>query len=203
MSDPPLFRFDILTQVPHVRHGVSTRQGGVSEGVWSSLNVSYTVGDDTGHVDENLRRLTGAVGAASSDLFAAYQVHGRDVVAVNGSTPCRPHCDALVTNEPGRVLLLRFADCVPLFFADTRGRAVGVAHAGWRGTAAGVAGAAVQALDEAFGCRAADLVAGVGPSIGPCCYEVGSDVVEAFSDRTWVVLQEPGRRPHLDLWELN
>jgi YfiH family protein len=199
----PLVTFPVLAAVPGVRHGVSGRAGGVSEGDWASLNVSYTVGDETERVEENLCRLTAAVGHTSDDLFPAYQVHGTTTIVVESDAEPRPHADALVTRQPGRVLMLRYADCVPVLLADSRGKAVGVAHAGWRGTAAGVVKSAVAAMSAAFGCPPGDLVAAIGPSIGPCCYEVGDDVVGAFTDRAWALRAREGHRPHLDLWELN
>ena len=193
-----LFRFENLSRVSGVVHAVSTRSGGVSEGRCESLNVSYSVGDAPDNVDENLRRVAEAVGAQREDLFAAYQVHGREVTFVDADSEGRPRCDVLVTRSPSRALLLRYADCTPVLLADMRQRAVGVVHAGWRGSAVRAAEAGVRALAEAFGTDPRDVVAGVGPAIGPCCYTVGDDVVAAFSDRP--ELFGDGR---LDLWEAN
>jgi YfiH family protein len=149
-------------------------------------------------VDENLRRAADAVGARREELFAAYQVHGRAVTIVDKDSDGRPRCDVLVTKSPARALMLRYADCTPVLLADTRQAAIGVVHAGWRGSAVRAASAAVEAMQAAFGSRPGDLVAGIGPAIGPCCYTVGTDVVEAFADRP--ELFEAGR---LDLWEAN
>jgi len=194
----PLFRFAQLSNVPGVVHGITTRLGGVSEGRCESLNVSYSVGDPNDNVDENLRRAADALGARREDLFAAYQIHGRDVTLVEADSEARPRCDVLVTRSPARTLMLRYADCTPVLLADTRQPAVGVVHAGWRGSAVRAAGAAVEAMVTAFGSNPRDLVAGVGPAIGACCYMVGDDVRAAFSDRP--ELFEDGR---LDLWEAN
>jgi YfiH family protein len=193
-----LLRFDNLSRVPGVVHGVTSRAGGVSLGRCESLNVSYSVGDTRDNVDENLRRAAEAVGSESDALFSAYQVHGRQVSVVERETAPRPQCDVLLTRRPDKTLMLRFADCTPVLLADTRMAAVAVVHAGWRGSAVRAAGAAVTAMAEAFDSRPADLVAGVGPAIGPCCYTVGADVVSAFWDR-------PGlfRNGRLDLWEAN
>ncbi len=193
-----VFQFENLLHVPGVAHAVTTRHGGVSEGLCQSLNTSYSVGDPTERVDENLRRAAESVGAQREDLFAAYQVHGRAVTLVERDTPPRPKCDVLITSSPDRTLLLRYADCTPVLLADTRRHVIGLAHAGWRGSAVRAAGAAVQALGEAFGTDPRDLVAGIGPAIGPCCYEVGDDVVTAFADRPWLFANR-----HLDLWEAN
>ena len=193
-----VFQFENLSQVSRVVHAVTTRQGGVSEGRCESLNVSYSVADATENVDENLRRAAEAVGSRRDDLFSAYQVHGRDVTVVGAESDGRPRCDVLVTNSPARTLMLRYADCTPVLLADTRQAAIGVVHAGWRGSAVRAAEAGVTAMVEAFGSRPAELVAGIGPAIGPCCYTVGADVKTAFADR-------PGlfHDSRLDLWEAN
>ncbi len=197
-----LFRFENLAQVSGVVHGISTRSGGVSQGRCESLNVSYSVGDTRANVDENIRRVSLAVGARTEDLFSAYQVHGRSVTIVESDTEPRPHCDILVTNSAARTLMLRYADCAPVLLADPQRRVVAAVHAGWRGSAVRAAGAAVEALQDAFGSRPQDIVAGIGPAIGPCCYVVGPDVVDAFGDRPELFSRDQvGTR--LDLWEAN
>jgi polyphenol oxidase len=193
-----VFKFENLSSVPGVVHAITTRAGGVSEGRCESLNVSYSVGDRVENVDENLQRVARSIGSERADLFAAYQVHGREVTVVEAESDSRPKCDVLITRSPERTLMLRFADCAPVLLADPRTKSVGVVHAGWRGSAVRAASAAVSALSEAFGSRPSELVAGIGPSIGPCCYTVGEDVVAAFADRPG--LFEDGR---LDLWEAN
>jgi YfiH family protein len=194
----PLFQFGSLARVPGVVHAISTRAGGVSEGRCESLNVSYTVGDASANVDENLRRVAEVIGARKDELFAAYQVHGRAVTCVDADTEARPRCDVLITRSKARTLMLRYADCTPVLLADPRTGAVAAVHAGWRGSAVRAASAAVDALAETFGSRPGDIVAGIGPAIGPCCYQVGQEVREAFGDRQ--ALFADG---HLDLWEAN
>jgi YfiH family protein len=193
-----LFQFEHLSRIPGVEHAISTRSGGVSEGRCESLNVSYSVGDQPANVDENVRRLAEAVGSRPDDLFSAYQVHGNAVTLVEPGTEPRPRCDVLITRSPRRTLMLRYADCTPVLLVDPKQRAVAAVHAGWRGSAVRAAGAAVQALQAAFGTNPSDLVAGIGPAIGPCCYQVGRDVVDAFQDRP--ALLAHGK---LDLWEAN
>jgi polyphenol oxidase len=193
-----LLRFDSLSNVPGVVHGISGRAGGVSSGVCATLNVSYSVGDDPANVDENLRRLASEVGSERQRLFSAYQVHGTTATIVDADTPPRPKCDILLTQTPERALMLRFADCTPVLLADPRTRSIAAVHAGWRGSAQRAAGAAVEAMREAFGTHPRDLVAGIGPAIGPCCYTVGQDVVDAFADRPELFSDEK-----LDLWEAN
>jgi purine-nucleoside/S-methyl-5'-thioadenosine phosphorylase / adenosine deaminase len=201
---PELFQFGNLSAVRGIVHGISTRAGGVSAGRCESLNVSYSVGDATENVHENLRRVAETVGSRREDLFAAYQVHGRSVTVVESESPIepRPRCDVLVTASPEKTLMLRFADCTPVLLADPKQRVVAAVHAGWRGSAVRAAGAAVEALRDRFGSRPRDIIAGIGPAIGPCCYTVGQDVLDAFADRPGLFAHgEGGQR--LDLWAAN
>jgi len=163
-------------------HGCITRLGGVSEGEWSALNLGSTVGDDPLAVEENHHRIFDAFGITRAQVVSPHQVHGRNVVRVgaeDGGTVIL-ETDALITDAPGVALLLRFADCAPVLFYDPVRRAVGLAHAGWRGVAAGVAPETVQAMASAFGSRPGDVWAGIGPAIGPRHYNVGVEVVEAI-----------------------
>lgn len=126
--------------------------------------------------------LAAAIGVTPDRIVSLDQVHGRDVSVVRHAIPAdRPRADALVSDRHDVALVVRAADCVPILMGDARTGAVAAAHAGWRGTAAGVAGAAVEALEREFGSRPDDLVVAIGPAIGPCCYEVGPDVVDAFA----------------------
>jgi YfiH family protein len=193
-----VFQFATLSALPGVVHAITTRRGGVSEGRCESLNVSYSVGDAEENVDENLRRAAASVGVRREDLFSAYQVHGRAVTLVESETPARPKCDVLITRSPEKTLMLRYADCTPVLLADMSRNVIGAVHAGWRGSAVKAAGAAVAALGEAYGSKPGDLLVGIGPAIGPCCYEVGEDVVTAFADRPWLLTNG-----HLDLWQAN
>ncbi len=156
------------------------------------------------------RALAGVMGVAPAGLRRIRQVHGTDVASYRAGEPPLSHlpdADIVVTDDPGLAVAVQVADCVPLLIADRRTGAVAAAHAGWRGTAAGVPGAAVAALTGVFGARPSDLVAAAGPSIGPCCYEVGEEVRDAFR-RAGVDEARVGRwfavgprgRPHLDLW---
>jgi len=199
-----LFHFDNLSTIPGIVHGISTRAGGVSPGSCESLNVSHSVGDAPENVRENVRRVAEAVGTRPGDLFAAYQVHGRSVTVVDSDSAVepRPRCDVLVTASPDRTLMLRFADCTPVLLADPKQCVVAAVHAGWRGSAMRAASAAVEALRECFGSRPWDIFAGIGPAIGPCCYTVGDDVLEAFADRPELFTAENGGQT-LDLRAAN
>ncbi len=162
-------------------HAVLTRLGGVSRGPFATLNLGHTVGDDLSAVQENHRRVFALFGVERGQVVSPYQVHSAHIRLVgpeHGGT-VQNATDGLLTTTPGLMLLFRFADCVPLLLWDPVHRAVGLAHAGWRGVANGVVGAAVEAFIRHIGSRPEDLWAGIGPAIGPCCYQVGPEVVAA------------------------
>ena len=165
------------------RHALVTRLGGVSRGPYASLNLGHTVGDEPAAVEENHRRLFAALELRAEQIVSPHQVHGARVARVGASergTIVRGY-DALITDERGVVLMMRFADCTPVLFYDAAHHAVGLAHAGWRGTAAGVIEATVRAMETAFGSDPAELWAGLGPAIGVEHYAVGPEVVEAVA----------------------
>lgn len=189
-----------------VVHAISTRLGGVSEPPYDTLNLSLSVPDEPERVLENRRRFVGALGGDPSRLVSSRQVHGDDVLAVTDDfEPEAPlvRADVQVTDRPGWLLSLRFADCVPLLMVHPERRAIAAVHAGWRGTLKGAAATAVRALQERFGAEPAGLWVGIGPAIGPCCYEVGEEVAEQFADRGRGIVRNGSARPHLDLWALN
>jgi YfiH family protein len=162
-----------------VRAAFSLRSGGASEPPWDTLNLGVHVGDDPAAVIENRRRLANVLRLPSEPVWLD-QVHGKDVIEVDErSRPAagtRPRADAIVTRTPGIVLAIQVADCLPVLFSSRDGRVLGAAHAGWRGLAAGVLEATVTAMAR----PASDLVAWLGPSIGPAHFEVGEEVREAF-----------------------
>lgn len=189
-----------------VRHGFSTRRGGVSEGRYATLNVGGKWGDDPERVAHNRKRLAAAGGFDLERLYTARQVHGARVALVSeGVSPERVaevEADALVSLLPGASVGIFTADCVPILFADDDGR-VAAAHAGWRGTVAGVAQATVEAL-VSVGARRETIRAALGPSICARCFEVGEEVAAEF-DRVAPesVRRLPDARPHVDLWAAN
>lgn len=201
---PIHYRFDALSGVPH---GVFTRHGGVSHGPWASLNVGHTVGDDPAAVAANEARVCAALGVSAARVATARQVHGTDVlrVAAQQAGATVGAADGLVTDASGVALLMRVADCAPvLLYGPDRG-VVGIAHAGWRGALGGVAARTARVMIEEYGCDPRALRAGIGPSIGPCCYEVGAEVYEPFAAR-WgagTVRRVAGGGVHVDLWEAN
>jgi polyphenol oxidase len=151
--------------------------------------------------------LAGTLGVAPGSLIRMRQIHCADVFVASGrnvhasSFPDWPEADIAVTNDPAVALSVRAADCVPVLLADRRGRAVAAVHAGWKGTAAGALIAAVQSLASTYGTRPADVIAAVGPSIGPCCYEVGPELSANFASHpTWSAWFTNDAKPYLDLW---
>jgi YfiH family protein len=189
---------------------VFTRQGGISPEPWASLNLGGTVGDDPQRVSENRRRLLAALGRDPGTVYDVWQVHGVEVALAQAPrSPGSPHlqADIILTDQPGLILMMRFADCVPIFLHDPIHRAIGIVHAGWLGTVRGAASAAVQAMQAQFGTDPANLVAGIGPSIGPDHYEVGNDVTmqvrQAFGTDAPGLISMQNGRTHLNLWAAN
>jgi len=170
-----------LAELKGVRHGFFTRHGGVSEGIYASLNCALRSKDDPAHVRENRVRVAHAVGVETDHFVSGFQVHGCAVATVYRpwGTASRPEVDALVTAKPGIALGVTIADCAPLLFADAEAGVIGVAHAGWKGALAGIAEAAVGAMEN-LGATRANTVAAVGPCIGPESYEVGPEFRDRF-----------------------
>ncbi|HEX6292044.1 MAG TPA: peptidoglycan editing factor PgeF [Herpetosiphonaceae bacterium] len=209
-----LLRFSSFEHTDLV-HAVTTRHGGVSAGPHSTLNLSFSRPDDPAAVRENRRRLYAALEIPAARVVQAGQIHGDDVLVVTDAHAGRgaldrdsvlPPADALITNTPQLYLLACFADCVPLLFFDPVRRAVGVAHAGWQGTVKQIGAATVRAMAAAFGSRPADLQVAIGPSVGPCCYNVWPHVAEhvraALSSQPEVLIERDGQT-FFDLWQSN
>jgi YfiH family protein len=193
-----------------VTHGIFARHGGVSPEPYASLNMSVSTGDSPENVRHNRSRAFRALGRDPASLADLWQVHSADVViaeAPNGERQYLAKADALLTDRPEVTLFLRFADCVPILLWDRRRRAAGVVHAGWRGTLKLAAAAAVGAMAERYGSHPGDLIAGIGPSIGPCHYAVGPEVVaetrQVFGADSSSLLSPINGGFHLDLWAAN
>lgn len=163
-------------------HSVFTRLGGVSRGPYATLNVGNGVGDDESAVAENHTRIYSYLEIEASRVSTSFQVHGNRVAVVDRSDAGKPqgNTDGLVTAAPNLALFLRFADCQPILLFDPNRHAVGLVHAGWRGVAQAIARRAVETMHEEYGSRPEDLVVGLGPAIGPCCYVVGQDVAASM-----------------------
>jgi hypothetical protein len=173
-----LYRFDALQDIEGLLHAVLTRIGGVSQRPYATLNLGHTVGDEPEAVEENHHRALTPLGLKPDRIVSPWQVHGAEVEVVERQHlgTVRPKTDALVTAVPGVPLMMRFGDCAPVLFCDPARRVVGMAHAGWRGVVAGVLQASVRTLTEQLSCQVESIWAGVGPTIGPCCYDVGANV---------------------------
>ncbi len=178
MSLHPEWIVPVWPAPPNVRAVVTTRAGGVSAGPYRSLNLGTAVGDDPERVAENRARLRAAVPA---DPVWLKQVHGAEVVDADAH-PVLPHADASIATRAGAVCAIQIADCLPVLFTDTRGTVVAAAHAGWRGLAEGVLRNTVEAFKRR-GASPRDLLAYIGPGIGPQAFEVGDEVYEAFTAR--------------------
>jgi purine-nucleoside/S-methyl-5'-thioadenosine phosphorylase / adenosine deaminase len=176
-----MITLDVLDTLPGIRHGFMTRAGGVSEGIYASLNCGLGSNDDRERVLENRRRVLDMVGIPARTLLTAYQVHSPDVLVVEEEwhDGPRPKVDALVTRRANIAIAASSADCVPILFADPEARVVGAAHAGWRGAIGGVLQATVKEMCG-LGARPERIRAGVGPCIGPASYEVGPEFPAPF-----------------------
>ena len=201
---------------------VTSRHGGVSEGPYASLNLGGKTGDDPELVRKNRARTAALFGKEAKQLHFAKQVHGANVahIPTGYEGGASDDTDALVTNSTQTPLVILTADCAAVFFFDPVHYAIGVAHAGWRGTVANIAVHTLERMGDVFCSKPQDLIAGIGPCIGPCCYEVGDEVIFAVEARlpnyTEEILVDPdmasagsfrasvneGRR-HFDLWRAN
>ncbi len=209
------YSFPAFDRLPFVRHGISTRLGGVSQGIYSAMNLSFHRGDDREAVVENYRRICEALAVQPEQLVLSAQthtVHVYNATAADRGRGFQRECgytdvDGLLTDEPGVVLCTHYADCVPLLFVDPVRRVVATSHAGWRGTVGGIAAVTVERMVSDYGCQREDILAAIGPSIGHCCFEVDAPVYEAFAklpffdDRCFTA--DPGDKFHIDLWEVN
>ena len=209
--------FPALEKQEAVYHGFSTRIGGVSEGIYRSMNLSFTRGDQEEAVKENFCRISSAIGFPSESIVTSDQTHTTNVRVVTeedrgcGITKPRSYTDVdgMVTNVPGLTLATFYADCVPLYFYDPVHRAIGLSHSGWRGTVGKIGKVTVETMTREYGTRTKDVIAAIGPSICQECYEVSEDVIEqfrnAFEEKDWNSLfyAKPNGKYQLNLWKAN
>jgi YfiH family protein len=200
-----VIRSNALAALPGIAHGFFTRDGGVSDGLYASLNVGLGSRDLRDAVIENRARVARALGVEDRALAMPYQVHSPDVVVVEEPWPHGegPHADAVVTARAGLAVGVATADCGPILFADARGRAVGAAHAGWKGAIGGVIEATIAAM-EGLGAVRSDIVAVLGPTISAEAYEVGPEFVERFvgEDGAHARFFRPSDRPGHAMFDL-
>lgn len=188
-------------------HGVFSRKGGLSPAPWDSLNLGGTVGDDQAHVRGNLDLLLAASGFHKDQLVQVRQIHSSKVIKADSPVDAVEEGDAITTNQKGLLLLMRFADCVPILFFDQENQAISIAHAGWKGTLMGVAAEVVREMESQYGTSPGKLKVGIGPSIGPDHYQVGDDVIDevkrVFPEEYEQLLIEDNDGVKFDLWKSN
>ena len=212
----PVLHYPLLDACGMVKHCFTTRGGGVSKGMFESLNLSFTRGDDEADVQENYARVASFFGTDKTHFVCSDQTHTTNVRRVGkadagyGVTRPRPYkdVDGLVTDEPGIILSTFYADCVPLFFVDPVHRAIGLSHSGWRGTVGRMGAETLLAMEREFHTRPEDVLAAVGPSICQDCYEVSADVADAFykefpGHEKEILLDKGNGKYQLDLWKTN
>lgn len=209
--------FENLLQHKEIRHFVSTRGGGFSDPPYRSLNLGFHVGDDPEKVLKNRRRLAASIEIPLNQFTMAGQIHSGNVAIVSEELRgkgCTHHeeaidaTDSMVTDVPDMCLMILVADCVPMVFFDPSKKVIGVAHAGWQGTLRFVAQNTVSAMERVFGSSPRDIIVGMGPSIGPCCYKVGPDVISQIEDvfhakKEYIVNESKDGKGYFDLWKTN
>ncbi len=213
-GDVVYYSFPHIDAYPCFKTGFSTRLGGVSEGIYASMNLSYTRGDAKENVDENFRFICDAMGVSADNVVISAQEHHTNLQRVTTADMGKgktftgfADIDGLLTNDTNVVLSTQYADCVPLLFADPVKKAVAASHAGWRGTVAEIGRLTVERMGQEFGSKPQDILVGIAPSIGKCCFEVDTPVLEAFEQMAVFdkdCYTEEGNGKHrIDLWEVN
>ena len=212
----PYLTYNSLSEINFINHAFSTRLGGVSEGEFTSMNMAFNRGDNPESVTENYKRICKSAGFDFDSLTASAQDHNTFVRAVTSENKgvgiYKPRdlqsVDALVTNEKGVTLVTYYADCTPLFFVDIKQKAIGLAHAGWRGTVGRIGEKVVKKMTELYGTNPADIVAAIGPAISVCCYEVDKPCADNFYalsdlDSSRFVFPKDNGKYMIDLLETN
>ncbi len=218
-GDVEYLTFPAFSETGIVNHLFSTRIGGVSEGIFASMNLSFTRGDKEGAVLENYRRMAEVLECTIEDFVCSDQTHTTNIRFVTGNDRGKgvvrskdyTDIDGLITNEEGIMLVTFYADCVPLYFVDPVNKAIGLAHSGWKGTVNRMGKEMVLAMSNAFGTKPEDLLVAIGPSICQECYEISYDVAEQFMNafQDAAVQEEilyetiPGEKYHLNLQRAN
>ncbi len=216
-NDVEYLTFPSFDESGLVRHLFSTRFGGVSSGIYSSMNLSYTRGDCKENVDKNFEIIADVLNCNISDFVLSDQTHLDRIRVVTredlgkGITRERDYCDidGMITKEPGIVLATFFADCVPLYFLDPVKKVIGLTHSGWRGSVKKIGANTIKAMEENFGSRPENILAGIGPSICGNCYEVGREVAQEFQnifskeELQSILTPQEDDKYHLNLWQAN
>jgi len=215
----PFFTFTALSALPFIKHGFSTRLGGVSKGQFATLNFDRKVMDaydDPANVEENFRRIAKSIGFDVNSVVLSKQVHKTNIRLVDESDRGKgliiprdyDEIDGLITNKANVTLVTKYADCVPLYFVDPVKRAIGLSHSGWRGTVAMIGKKTVEEMSKAFGSNPEDIIAVIGPSICRECYEIAGSTVDEFinafpEEKDTILTQKDNGRYLCDLWKAN
>ncbi|HHV13858.1 MAG TPA: peptidoglycan editing factor PgeF [Clostridiales bacterium] len=216
----PFITFPVLSDLPFIKHGFSTRLGGVSEGMFSTMNFGSETSpylDDPANIEENYRRMADSIGFDVNKVVISLQVHKTNIRLVEerdygkGLFVPRDYdeIDGLVTNRPGITLVTKYADCVPLYLVDPVKKAIGLSHSGWRGTVLKIGKVTVEELQKNFGSHPSDLIAVIGPSICRKCYEISEEVAEEFKkafpghEKSGILTHKGDGKYLCDLWSAN
>lgn len=212
----PFLTYNVLSDIDFITHAFSTKYGGVSTGEFATMNLAFNRGDNKERVTENYKRLAKAVGVKFESMVASAQDHNTVVRLVTskniGIGITKPKdmesVDALITNEPGVTLVTYYADCTPMFFVDTKTRAIALAHGGWRGTVERIAEKVVMKMKSEFATKPENLIVAVGPAISKCCYEVDFECYRNFAEldgieNNKIATQKDNGKYMLDLLETN
>jgi YfiH family protein len=216
----PYIIFPQLSNIPFITHGFSTRLGGVSTGIFSSLNLgsgSSPYKDNPENIKNNFILICESIGIDPNSMVMSDQVHKTDIRLVTAEDRGKGYViprdydeiDGLITNTPGLTLVTKYADCVPLFFVDTVNKAIGLSHSGWKGTIGRIGQKSVEEMSKAFGSHPENILAVIGPSICMDCYEIGDDVADEFirafssEEQSTILVKNQRNRYQLNLWEAN
>ncbi len=212
----PYITFPLLDKCNAVNHAFTTRLGGVSGGMYSTMNMSFSNGDSYENVLENYKRICAAANIDINNLVLSKQTHTNNVRIIGKDDIGKgifkeldyDDVDGLITNIPGVALVTQYADCTPLLFCDPVKRVIATSHAGWRGTASGIGAKTVELMQSSFGCNPKDIIAAIGPSICQNCYEVDDAVYTPISeipylDKSKIFIKKDGGKYMFDLWETN
>jgi YfiH family protein len=221
-AEVPYLSFPVLSEIPFIKHGFSTRLGGVSKDMFESMNLgseSSVYQDDPKNILANYERISAGIGIDPHSIVVSKQVHKTNIHLVTEEDKGKglylprdyDEIDGFITNKPGITLVTKYADCVPLFLVDTRNKAIGLTHSGWRGTVSKIGKKTVMEMKKQFGSEPEDITAVIGPSICSDCYEVGEEVAQAFLDAfsengynmDIILRRNDNGRYQLNLWEVN
>jgi len=202
-----LLQFEKLLEFKDITHFSTTRTGGFSKNHLSGFNLGYTVGDDPKIVTQNLNLLAGVLDIDKKQLVSPKQTHSKNIGVVTSTTDIFPNTDALITNIPGICIFVRTADCVPILLYDPVQKAVAAIHSGWKSTLQEISKHTIDRMQKEYGTQPKNLIASIGPSIGPEVYEVGPEVIEQFKNHftfdNYITPVKNSDKGLLNLWKIN